>query len=281
MRDDLGTGETPATPNAVVGMSAGPGEGALVLPRLALRGIALRLRRPSLSVTRPAVGLTALGGLLIGCLAVVVFATAGPTILVPTSSYAFPSWVAGPLDHLFGHLISNPVALSYGFSALILLMTVAYVVALASVRLLSMRTIVIVVVALHVMLLLSPPLQLTDLFNYLGYARLGALHHLNPYTHVIAGEQHDPVFGLASWHHLPSPYGYAFTLLTYPLGLLPLPAAYWVLKTATILASLGFIALVARCASMAADRIGSSRLPAPAWDQSSTRPVPATASTPA
>ncbi|MDQ6806773.1 MAG: DUF2029 domain-containing protein, partial [Actinomycetota bacterium] len=120
--------------------------------------------------------------------------------------------------------------------------------ALAAVRALSMRTIVIAVVALHAVLLLSPPLQLTDLFNYLGYARLGALHHLNPYAHVIAAEQHDPVFGLTSWHHLRSPYGYAFTLLTYPLGLLPLPIAYWVLKTATVLASLGLIALVWRCA---------------------------------
>ena len=50
------------------------------------------------------------------------------------------------------------------------------------------------VVALHVMLLLSPPLQLTDLFNYIGYARLGALHGLNPYTHVIGAEIHDPVY---------------------------------------------------------------------------------------
>jgi hypothetical protein len=248
MRDDLGTGETPATPNAVVGMSAGPGESTIVLPRVALRGAQLRLPRPSLSVTRPAVGLAALGGLLVGCLVVVVFATAGPTVLVPTSSYAFPSWVAGPLDHLLGHLVSSSLALSYGFSALVLLMTVAYVVALASVRLLSMRTIVIVVVALHVVLLLSPPLQLTDLFNYLGYARLGALHHLNPYTHVIGATQHDPIYGLTSWRDLRSPYGPAFTLLSYPVGLLPLPVGYWVLKTATMLASLGFIALVWRCA---------------------------------
>jgi hypothetical protein len=140
------------------------------------------------------------------------------------------------------------MALSYGFSALVLAMTVAYGVALASVRLLSMRTIVIAIVALHLVLLLSPPLQLTDLFNYLGYARLGALHHLNPYTYVIANERHDPVYELTTWYNLRSPYGPAFTLLSYPLGLLPLPAAYWVLKTATVLASLGFIAMVWRCA---------------------------------
>ncbi len=78
-------------------------------------------------------------------------------------------------------------------------------------------------VALHVILLLSPPLQLTDLFNYLGYARLGGLHHLNPYTHVIKAELHDPVYRFTTWHNLRSPYGPLFTALSYPLALLPLP----------------------------------------------------------
>jgi hypothetical protein len=248
MRDDLGTGDASATANAVVTMGVAPAESTIALPRLTVRGAHLRLPRASLQVTRPAYGLVALGVLLTGCLAVVVFATAGPTVLVSSSSYAFPGWAAGPLYHLFGNLVSDSQTLSYGFSGLILLMTVAYVVALASVRLLSMRTIVIVVIALHVVMLLSPPLQLTDLFNYLGYARLGALHHLNPYTHVIGAEQHDPVYGLTSWRHLRSPYGPAFTLLSYPAGLLPLPVGYWLLKTMTVLASLGFIALVWRCA---------------------------------
>ncbi len=49
-----------------------------------------------------------------------------------------------------------------------------------------MRTIVVTILALHAIVLFSPPLQLTDVFNYLGYARLGGLHHLSPYTHVIA-----------------------------------------------------------------------------------------------
>jgi hypothetical protein len=246
MRDDLRHGDPPAAPGAVAG--AGSGDGAIVLPRVAFRGAHLRLPHATLRVSRPAYGVAALGALFVGCVAVVVFATTGPTVLVPSSSYAFPGWMAGPLDHLFGHLISSPTALSYGFSVLVVAMTVAYGVALASVRLLSMRTIVIVVVALHVVLLLSPPLQLTDLFNYLGYARLGALHHLNPYTHVIGAALHDPIYGMTSWHNLSSPYGPAFTLLTYPIGLLPLPVAYWVLKTVTMLASLGFIALVWRCA---------------------------------
>jgi alpha-1,6-mannosyltransferase len=65
---------------------------------------------------------------------------------------------------------------------------------------------------------------------------------------VIGATPNDPVYGLTSWRNLRSPYGPAFTLATYPLGLLPLPVAYWVAKTVTVLASLGFIALVWRCA---------------------------------
>jgi alpha-1,6-mannosyltransferase len=87
-------------------------------------------------------------------------------------------------------------------------------------------------------------MQLTDLFNYLGYARLGALHHLNPYTHVIRQELFDPVYGFSSWHNLRSPYGPLFIALTYPLALVSLPLAYWGVKLATVALSLAFLALI-------------------------------------
>ncbi len=111
-----------------------------------------------------------------------------------------------------------------------------------------MRTIVVSVLALHVILLMSPPLQLTDVFNYLGYARLGALHGLNPYTHVIAAEAHDPVYRLSTWHNLHSPYGPLFTAVTYLLPLRSLAASYWLVKVLTVLASLAFLELVWQCA---------------------------------
>jgi hypothetical protein len=237
----------PSSPAAGLGATSG-GEAAIAFPRVGLPGLRARLLRPGLVLTRPVYGLVALAALITGCLAVVVFAAAEPSILVPRSRFAFPGWLAGPLHGLLRHSGLTPPTLGYAFSAVILAMMVAYAIALASVRLLSTRVIVIAVVAIHAVLLLSPPLQLTDLFNYLGYARLGALHHLNPYVHVIAGERHDPVWALTTWYNLRSPYGPAFTLLTYPMALLPLSAAYWLLKTATILASLGFIALVWRCA---------------------------------
>jgi uncharacterized membrane protein len=97
-------------------------------------------------------------------------------------------------------------------------------------------------------MLMSPPLQLTDLFNYLGYARLGALHHMNPYTHVIASASHDPVYRLSTWHSLHSPYGELFTALSYPLAFLPLSVAYWTIKVTVVLAALAFVWVVSVCA---------------------------------
>jgi hypothetical protein len=230
----------------VAGAGAG-GDASVALPGIA----PLRDRElPRIRIRfGPVWGHAALASLVIGALAVVVFASAHASVLVPGSSLSFPNWEAGPLHFVFrGGLTHNSTAVNLGFSGLIVAMLIAYGIVLSTVRTLPMRTIAIAVVALHVVLLMSPPLQLTDLFNYLGYARLGGLHHLNPYTHVIAQEIHDPVYRFTSWHHLLSPYGELFTAVTYPLALLPLPVAYWTLKGITVLLSLAFIALVWRCA---------------------------------
>jgi hypothetical protein len=95
---------------------------------------------------------------------------------------------------------------------------------------------------------LSPPLQLSDIFNYLGYARLGALHGLSPYTHGISAEHFDPIFQFASWDDLRSPYGELFTALSYPLAFLPLPISFWIIKVAIVGLSLLFLWLIWWCA---------------------------------
>ena len=196
----------------------------------------------------PRVGRIALGVIILATLAVVATSAAGPSILVPRSIRTFPGWEAGPLHFITVRLITNPRTLGAVFTGVLVLMLVAYGVTVAAVRTFSMRTIAIAVVVLHLILLLGPPLQLTDLFNYLGYARLGGLHHLNPYTNVIAHESLDPVFRFSSWHGLKSPYGELFTALTYPLGLLPLATAYWILKVLAVLLSLAFVWLTWLCA---------------------------------
>jgi len=249
MRSDPSQAETPVafTAGPVAGTSAAPADAALPLPRL--RPLHLGARLPRLSVRfGPTAGRGALAALVLATFAIVAYAAAGPSVLVPRSTQTFPTWESGPLHNLLGRYIESPHTLGWVFSGVLLAMVIAYGVALASVRTLSMRTIAICVVLLHAVLLLSPPLQLTDLFNYLGYAHLGALHHLNPYTHVIKQELFDPVYRFTSWHNLKSPYGELFTAITYPLALVSLPIAYWTVKVSTVLLSLGFVALVWHCA---------------------------------
>ncbi|MHB8690156.1 MAG: glycosyltransferase family 87 protein [Solirubrobacteraceae bacterium] len=224
-----------------------PGVGTM-RPRLA-PFLPARLRTGSLALGRRA-GLITLGLMVVGAVTLVAFASARGTVLVPRSTFGFPAWEAGPLHYLFGRPKAGYYTLIYALSGFFVLMTLAYAAALLAVRSLSMRAIVVAVVALHVVLLAAPPMQLTDLFNYLGYARLGAVHHLNPYVHTIRSETFDPVYTFTTWHNLKSPYGPLFTAITYPIALLPLPAAYWVLKTMVVGLSLAFIALVYKCARM-------------------------------
>jgi hypothetical protein len=193
-------------------------------------------------------GVIALAVILAATIGIVLTAAGAPSILVPRSGIVFPAWVAGPLHHLLAHPISGPHALARSLSITLAVMFTAYVIVIAAARSLSMWVIVAVVVALHLVLLLGPPLQLNDVFNYLGYARLGALHGLNPYTHTISAELFDPIYRFASWDGLRSPYGELFTVLSYPLAFLPLPVAFWVVKAAAVLFSLGFLGLVWCCA---------------------------------
>jgi hypothetical protein len=252
MLQDPGQGETPAAfasgplTGPVAGAGAARSDATLAIGRLALRA-RMTLPRPRIALG-PVAGRIALATLILGAFVVVVAATADPSVLVPRSTQTFPDWESGPLHHLLGRLIGNPQTLGLAFSGVIAAMLAAYAVVVAAIRVLSTRTIVICIVVLHLILLMSPPLQLTDLFNYLGYARLGAVHHLNPYTHVIKQELHDPVFRFSSWHNLSSPYGPLFTEITYIVAFLPLPVAYWTIKVLTVLLSLGFLTLVWHCA---------------------------------
>ena len=249
MRQDSSQVESPVllSSGQVAGAGAAQGDTTVALPPLAPLGGRLALPRPRVALS-PLAGRIALAALIVGSVAVVVFAAAGESDLVPRSGMAFPPWEAGPFHHLFGRLTNDSLAVAILLSSVVVLILAAWGVALASVRTLSMRAIAICIIAVHLILLLGPPLQLTDVFNYLGYARLGGLHHLNPYTHVIGNELHDPVYHFASWHNLRSPYGPLFTAATYPLAKLPLPVAYWLLKVVTVSLSLLFLWLVAVCA---------------------------------
>ncbi len=90
------------------------------------------------------------------------------------------------------------------------------------------------IVAAHVVLLLGPPLISQDVFGYLAFARLGALHGLDPYTHVAAEAPADPVFQFVGWPFQHSPYGPLFTLASYALAPLGLAGGLWAFKAIAV-----------------------------------------------
>ena len=147
--------------------------------------------------------------------------------------------------------LSGPV-----FYAGLWLALVLYVLVLARSGDIPRRAAVWTVAGLHVLFLLAPPLLSQDVFSYIAYARLGVEHGLSPYTHAPVDIPGDAVFAFAGSKSAVSVYGPAFTLLTYPLSPLGVPAAYWVLKVVAAGASLGVVTLVWRTA----ERIGRDPL---------------------
>ena len=96
---------------------------------------------------------------------------------------------------------------------------------------------------------LAPPLLSLDVFSYLSYARLGALHGLNPYDAAPAAIPHDAAaMRVEDYRDATSVYGPLFTLGSYPIGLVGVPAGLWGFKALAALAVLAIAALVARIA---------------------------------
>ncbi len=215
----------------------------------AARGAALS------SLTRSAPALLAavsLAGLTAGSVLIVLMAAERPSTFTPTSAGGyFPAWMAGPLHGLLPGLTRNQDRLAWLLSGLMIAMYVLYVIAFRFAGRLRARWTVAALLAIHVVFLLSPPLQYTDVFNYIHYGRMGVLQGLNPYTVIPAlGRHADASFALSNWRHLLSPYGPAFTLFSYALVPLGVAGSFWAIKLAVALASLGSLALVWRCAQL-------------------------------
>ena len=189
----------------------------------------------------------ALGALGLLCVLSTVFlitagAASSPSQYVPARSGGWPGWLAGPLQGL-------GVGLSSGrFQTLTLIMAAGYVAVLFASSTLSGRAIWATIIAAHLVLLLGPPLLSQDVFGYLDFARLGALHGLDPYTHVAAQAPTDPVYLFVGWPFQNSPYGPLFTLGSYAVAPLGLAGGLWALKALAVATSLTAIALVARAA---------------------------------
>ncbi|MCW3047963.1 MAG: hypothetical protein JWO74_2247 [Solirubrobacterales bacterium] len=177
-------------------------------------------------------------------LVIVLAAAERPSFMSGPAHHGFPGWMVGPLARLSPWLKADRVTLEARFVGALVILFVCWLVAMALAPRVRVAWIAATLVALHVIYLLSPPLSLTDLFNYLHYGRAGANAGLNPYVVLPIATRHDAAYIYSNWHHLPSPYGPLFTLVTYALAPLPLPTAYWVFKVIILLASLGCLAIV-------------------------------------
>jgi len=104
------------------------------------------------------------------------------------------------------------------------------------------------IVAFLVLFASVPPILSHDVYSYVDYARLGALHGIDPYLRGPAAAPADPAFAHVTWPHTTSAYGPLFTLATYPLAALPVGVAVYALKAASAAAVLAIAALVARIA---------------------------------
>jgi alpha-1,6-mannosyltransferase len=124
----------------------------------------------------------------------------------------------------------------------------AYLAALAWAPRLGRRAVWGAIVLLLAAFACLPPLLSHDVYSYVDYARLGALHGLDPYLHPPTAAPTDPAFAHVAWTETTSAYGPLFTLATYPLAWLPVGIAVYILKATSAAAVLATAGLVARLA---------------------------------
>lgn len=204
--------------------------------------------------TSPAKALAGAGLLVIVLcsLLVVVLAANRPGYLSPsTSAGFFPGWLAGPLGGLWPSFPRGSTVLRDAFTGSVLAMYVSYVICVREAPRLGAKLVIGAIVLLQVIFLLSPPLTLTDVFNYIDYARMEVVHHLNPYTTIPVIEPHsDPAYALSNWHELLSPYGPLFTILMFAFVSSSVAVSFWLVKGLLAVTSLACLALVWKCARL-------------------------------
>ena len=250
-------GRLAAAPPAIAPEHARNGTSSASRPRVPAARAARRppRRADRHSLLAGVASASALGVMVATSLLVVSLASAhyvSQGFLVPAAKAGnFPGWLAGPTGVLTRWFTVSAHTERVLFTAAIATMLVAYLIVVYSAPHLRAAWVLAVVVVLHLIFLLSPPLTLSDVFNYLNYGRMETLYHLNPYMTIPALESHsDPSFVLSNWHGLLSPYGPLFTVFTMGLARLSVPEAFWAMKLTLMLASLGTVFLVYRCAEL-------------------------------
>jgi alpha-1,6-mannosyltransferase len=199
-------------------------------------------------------GTAAMVAMLLVSVRIATAATYHPDQLVPSGRKGLPTWMAGVFG---GH--GSPLGLTE-LGRLVIQLSVLYVVVLVCSRWMPAVVAFTGAALLIAVFTLAPPLLSTDIFNYVAYARMGALYHVNPYLHGAAAIPFDPSVPFTGpvWLHTPTAYGPLFTLLSYAFVPLGLSGAMWALKALAGLAAFGCSVLVYLCAR----RLGIRPVPA-------------------
>lgn len=183
-------------------------------------------------------GLISIGGLVYCSYVIVSGAAYRPSRLVPARSGGFPGWLRGPLTEIGFQLTRSD------FATYVLVMLGCFLIATLCAPRLRAGWVIAAVVVLHLIFFLGPPLISGDVFGYIDWARAGVLHGLNPYSTDSGTVVSDPVYPFVQWDNFSSPYGPLFTLFTYALVPLRVPAELWALKLSVAASSLGVCALI-------------------------------------
>lgn len=187
-----------------------------------------------------ALGALGLLGIVTSAFLLAARAATAPSSYVRVRDAPWPGWLSGPYQGL-------GLGIGKGsFQTLILVMLGCYALVLVGARALPIGALAGAILAAHLLLVLGPPLLSQDVFGYISYARLGALHGLDPYTHVAVEAPADPTFAYIGWPFQHSPYGPLFTLASYAIVPLGFAADLWAFKLLAALCSLGATALVAK-----------------------------------
>jgi alpha-1,6-mannosyltransferase len=260
------TGSLEVTANAGLAVSPGPGlETAPSVAAPAAPGVAFP---PAPSVPVPAApgiappaipdverdaaparqsrrALAAVGALLISGVVVAV-AAAHTQSLLPESIRPVPASLAGAFGSFFLNLHVGGAIAALG------LMFVSYAAVVALAGQLSARVVLTAIVAVHVVVLLAPPLASTDVFSYQAYARMGGVYGINPYTHGPWAINPDAVFPYVGrlWSYTPSAYGPVFTVFSYLLAPLTIATSAFAYKSIAVVSSLALVAVVWQCAKL-------------------------------
>jgi alpha-1,6-mannosyltransferase len=198
-----------------------------------------------------AVGVSAVLG-AVGWLAAA--AAQRPSTLSPPSIRAPAAWLLGPLHGLLPGLTTGVGGLH---SDLVIVLAVAgagWAVAWVAAPAVRPAVLLGASALAQTILVVGPPLPLTDVFNYELYGRMAALHGLNPYRVLPLAAARDPVYALANWHHLSSPYGPLFTLLSQGLVGFGIHGWLWAWKALVLAGGVASVALVGAIAG----RVGAS-----------------------